>query len=65
LWLQNWSQSHGPRLHRRRRSDLRPVRALRRRAEADLTMIVAGIYIIATVAVTIYMFAALLRPEDF
>jgi len=28
-------------------------------------MILAIIYITATVAVTIYMFAALLRPEDF
>jgi len=28
-------------------------------------MILAIIYIAATVAVTIYMFAALLRPEDF
>lgn len=30
-----------------------------------MTMIVAGLYIIATVAVTVYMLAALLRPEDF
>jgi hypothetical protein len=30
-----------------------------------VTMIVAAIYIVATVAVTIYMLAALLRPEDF
>ena len=30
-----------------------------------MTMIVAAIYIVATVAVTIYMLAALLRPEDF
>jgi len=28
-------------------------------------MVVAVIYIVATVAVTIYMLAALLRPEDF
>ena len=30
-----------------------------------MTMVVAAIYIVATVAVTIYMLAALLRPEDF
>lgn len=30
-----------------------------------MTMIVAALYIIATVAVTVYMLAALLRPEDF
>jgi len=28
-------------------------------------MIVAALYIAATVAVTIYMLVALLRPEDF
>jgi hypothetical protein len=30
-----------------------------------VTMVVAVIYVVATVAVTIYMLAALLRPEDF
>jgi len=28
-------------------------------------MVVAVLYIVATVAVTVYMLAALLRPEDF
>jgi len=28
-------------------------------------MLVAGLYIAATVAVTVYMLVALLRPEDF
>jgi len=28
-------------------------------------MIVAGLYIAATVAVTLYMLVALIRPEDF
>jgi hypothetical protein len=55
----------GSRLSRGGRGDLRHVCPLRRAPEADLSMIVAGIYIIATIAVTIYMFAALLRPEDF
>ena len=30
-----------------------------------MTMVVAVLYIVATVAVTVYMLAALLRPEDF
>jgi hypothetical protein len=30
-----------------------------------VTMVVAVLYIVATVAVTVYMLAALLRPEDF
>jgi hypothetical protein len=55
----------GRRLHRRRRGHVRPVRPLRRAAEAGLTMIVAILYLVATVGVTIYMLAALLRPEDF
>jgi hypothetical protein len=57
--------SHGLRLHRHRRGDVRPLRHLRRPAAAGLTMVVAVIYIVATVGVTIYMLAALLRPEDF
>jgi len=52
-------------LHRRRRGHVRPVRRLRRSPEARLSMLVAGLYIAATVAVTLYMLAALLRPEDF
>jgi hypothetical protein len=55
----------GSRLSRGGRGDLRRLRPLRRAPETDLKMIVAGIYIVATIAVTIYMFAALLRPEDF
>ena len=55
----------GPRLHRCGRGDVRPVRHLRRPAEARLTMVVAVLYIAATVAVTVYMLVALLRPEDF
>jgi hypothetical protein len=55
----------GPRLHRIGRRDLRPVRHLRRPVEARLTMVVAVLYIAATVAVTVYMLVALLRPEDF
>ena len=57
--------SDGLHLHRRWRGHVRPVRHLRRSSEADLTMVVAALYIVATVAVTIYMLAALLRPEDF
>ncbi|MDR3512485.1 MAG: potassium-transporting ATPase subunit F [Caulobacteraceae bacterium] len=57
--------SDGLRLHRRWRGHVRPVRHLRRAFEARVTMVVAVIYIVATVAVTIYMLAALLRPEDF
>jgi hypothetical protein len=49
----------------RSRGDLRHLRPLCRAPETDLSMIVAGIYIVATIAITIYMFAALLRPEDF
>jgi hypothetical protein len=30
-----------------------------------VTMILAVIYVVATIAGTIYMLAALLRPEDF
>jgi hypothetical protein len=52
-------------LSRGGRGDLRRLCPLRRAPETDLSMIVAGIYIVATIAVTIYMFAALLRPEDF
>jgi hypothetical protein len=55
----------GSRLSRGGRGDLRRLCPLRRAPETDLSMIVAGIYIVATIAVTIYMFAALLRPEDF
>jgi hypothetical protein len=55
----------GSRLHRRGRGHVRPVRRLCRPIEARLTMIVAVLYIAATVAVTVYMLVALLRPEDF
>jgi hypothetical protein len=55
----------GSRIHCPRRSGVRPVRRLRRPFEARLSMIVAGLYIAACVAVTAYMLAALLRPEDF
>jgi CHASE1-domain containing sensor protein len=55
----------GSRLHRPWRGDFRPVRPLRRPVEARLSMLVAGLYIAATVAVTVYMLVALLRPEDF
>jgi hypothetical protein len=61
----NLGASDGFRLHRPGRGRLRPVRPLRRSPEARLTMIVAGLYIAATVAVSVYMLAALLRPEDF
>jgi hypothetical protein len=61
----NLGASDGFRLHRRRRGHVRPVRRLRPAFEARLTMIVAGLYIAATVAVSVYMLAALLRPEDF
>jgi hypothetical protein len=57
--------SDGPRLHRRWRGHVRPVRPLCRPLEARLSMLVAGLYIAATVAVTVYMLVALLRPEDF
>jgi hypothetical protein len=57
--------SDGFRLSRRRRGHVRPLRRLRRLVEARLTMVVAAIYIAATVAVTVYMLVALLRPEDF
>jgi hypothetical protein len=52
-------------LPRRRGGHVRPVRHLRRPFEARLSMLVAGLYVIATVAVTVYMLVALLRPEDF
>jgi hypothetical protein len=55
----------GLRLHRCRRGDVRAVRHLRHPLEAGLSMLVSGLYIVATVAVTIYMLVALLRPEDF
>jgi hypothetical protein len=55
----------GPRLHRLGCGRIRPVRRLRRPLEARLTMVVAVLYIAATVAVTVYMLVALLRPEDF
>jgi hypothetical protein len=55
----------GFRLHRPGRGRLRPVRPLCRPFEARLSMIVAGLYIVATVAVSVYMLVALLRPEDF
>jgi hypothetical protein len=56
---------HGSHLCCDGRGDVRPVRHLRPPPAAGLTMVVAVIYIVATVAVTIYMLAALLRPEDF
>jgi hypothetical protein len=55
----------GLRFHRRWRGHVRSVRHLRRSLEARLSMLVAGLYIAATVAVTVYMLVALLRPEDF
>jgi hypothetical protein len=55
----------GHRLHRRRHSDLRRVRPLRRFPEAGLTMIVGLIYAAAALGVAVYMVAALLRPDKF
>jgi hypothetical protein len=55
----------GPCLHRPWRGHVRPVRGLRRPVEGRLTMIVAAVYIAATIAVTVYMLVALLRPENF
>jgi hypothetical protein len=57
--------SDGFRSHRPRGGDIRPIRDLRRSAEARLTMIVGALYIAGAVGVTIYMLWALLRPEKF
>jgi hypothetical protein len=57
--------SNGFRSHRPRRGDLRPIRDLRRSAEARLTMVAGALYIAGAVGVTIYMLWALLRPEKF
>jgi hypothetical protein len=52
-------------LHRPGRGRIRPVRPLCRPSEARLTMVVAVLYIAATVVVSVYMLVALIRPEDF
>jgi hypothetical protein len=61
-----WEPSDdGRRLHRRRHSDLRCVRPLRRFLEAGLTMVVGLIYAVAALGIAVYMVAALLRPDKF
>jgi len=57
--------THGYRLHCLGRRDLRGVRPLCRPLEAHLTMIVSLIYAAGAIVITLYMLAALLRPDKF
>ncbi len=61
----NGAVHDGSRLCGGRRRAFRGVRPLCRAVEARLTMLVTVLYVAGAVAVTVYMLAALLRPDKF
>jgi len=63
--LSNGAIHDGHRVHGGRRRVLRGVRPLCLFAEARLTMVVTVLYAAGAVVVTVYMLAALLRPDKF
>src|SRR5579859_1724132 len=59
------SRHAGSRFRGGRCRPVRGLRPLRRAAEARVTMLVVVLYVAGAVVVTVYMLAALLRPDKF